>query len=89
MNKADLISKVAEMVETQKLAKEIVDTLIGAISDALAHNDSVQIAGFGTFKVNQRKARVGRNPQTGESIQIPAAKVPKFVAAKALKEAIN
>ena len=89
MNKADLISKVADMVETQKLAKEIVDTLVGAISDALAQNDSVQIAGFGTFKVNQRKARVGRNPQTGESIQIPAAKVPKFVAAKALKEAIN
>ncbi len=89
MNKADLVSQVAEMVETQKQAKEIVDTILGAVSKALANDDTVQIAGFGTFKVSQRKARTGRNPQTGAPLQIPAGKVPKFVAAKALKDAVK
>jgi nucleoid DNA-binding protein len=89
MNKADLISKVAEIVETQKLAKEVVDCVIASISDALAKDDSVQIAGFGTFKVTQRKARTGRNPQTGAAIKIAASKAPKFVAGKALKEAVR
>lgn len=89
MNKADLISKVTDIVDTQKQAKEVVDTIVGAISDALASDDTVQIAGFGTFKVSQRKARTGRNPQTGAPIQIPASKVPKFSAAKALKEAVK
>lgn len=89
MNKADLISKVTDIVDTQKQAKEVVDTIVGAISDALAKDDTVQIAGFGTFKVSQRKARTGRNPQTGAPIQIPASKVPKFSAAKALKEAVK
>ena len=89
MNKADLITKIADIVDTQKQAKEVVDTIIGAVSDALAKNDSVQIAGLGTFKVSQRKARTGRNPQTGAPIQIPASKVPKFTAAKALKEVVK
>lgn len=89
MNKADLITKVADIVDTQKQAKEVVDTIINAVSDALARDDSVQIAGFGTFKVSQRKARTGRNPQTGAPIQIPASKVPKFTAAKALKEVVK
>lgn len=89
MNKADLITKVADIVDTQKQAKEVVDTIISAVSDALAKDDSVQIAGFGTFKVSQRKARTGRNPQTGAPIQIPASKVPKFTAAKALKEIVK
>lgn len=89
MNKADLIGKVTDIVDTQKQAKEVVDTIIGAISNALAKDESVQIAGFGTFKVSQRKARTGRNPQTGAPIQIPASKVPKFVAGKALKEAVK
>lgn len=89
MNKTDLVSKVADIVETQKQAKEVVDTIIGAISNALAKKDSVQIAGFGTFKVSERKARTGRNPQTGAPIQIAASTVPKFVAGKALKEAVK
>ena len=89
MNKADLIGKVADLVETQKQAKEVVETIIDAVSAALASDESVQIAGFGTFKVSQRKARTGRNPQTGAPIQIPASKVPRFTAAKALKEMVK
>ncbi len=89
MNKAELVSKVAAIVGTQKQAKEVVDCLLDAITDALANQDTVQIAGFGSFKVSERKARTGRNPRTGASIQIPAAKVPKFTAGKALKDAVN
>ena len=89
MNKADLVNKVASIVGTQKQAKEVVDSVLGAITDALAKQDTVQIAGFGSFKVNERKARTGRNPQTGASIQIPASKVPKFTPGKALKDAVK
>jgi len=89
MNKAELISKVATVVGTQKQAKEAVDCVLGSITDALAGQENVQIAGFGTFKVSNRKARTGRNPQTGATIEIPAAKVPKFVAGKALKDAVK
>ena len=89
MNKAELVSKVAAIVGTQKQAKEVVDCMLDAITDALANQDTVQIAGFGSFKVSERKARTGRNPRTGASIQIPAAKVPKFSAGKALKDAVN
>jgi nucleoid DNA-binding protein len=89
MNKTELINQVAPIVGTQKMAKEAVECVLNAIADALAENDTVQISGFGSFKVNQRKARTGRNPQTGAPMQIPAAKVPKFTPAKALKEAIQ
>jgi len=89
MNKADLIDKIANVVGTQKLAKEAVDSLIGAITDALAVKDTVQIAGFGTFKVSERKARTGRNPQSGTPIEIPARKVPRFTPSKALKDAVT
>jgi len=89
MNKTELINQVAPIVGTQKMAKEAVECVLTAIADALAENDTVQISGFGSFKVNQRKARTGRNPQTGAPMQIPAAKVPKFTPAKALKEAIQ
>jgi nucleoid DNA-binding protein len=89
MNKADLVSKVAAIVGTQKQAKEVVDCVLDAITDALANQDTVQIAGFGSFKVSERKARTGRNPRTGASIEIPAARVPKFSAGKALKDAVN
>jgi nucleoid DNA-binding protein len=89
MNKAELVSKVAAIVGTQKQAKEVVDCVLDAITDALANQDTVQIAGFGSFKVSERKARTGRNPRTGEPIEIPAAKVPKFSAGKALKDAVN
>lgn len=89
MNKTELINQVAPIVGTQKMAKEAVECVLTAIADALAEDDTVQISGFGSFKVNQRKARTGRNPQTGAPMQIPAAKVPKFTPAKALKEAIQ
>ncbi|MEJ2156024.1 MAG: HU family DNA-binding protein [Desulfobacteraceae bacterium] len=89
MNKTDLINQVASIVGTQKQAKETVDCVLNCITDALAKNESVQISGFGSFKVSDRKARTGRNPQTGDPIQIPAGKVPKFVAGKALKEAVK
>ena len=89
MNKTELIHQVASILGTQKQAKEAVDCVFDTITNALSKNESVQIAGFGSFKVNERKARTGRNPQTGAPIQISAAKVPKFVAGKALKEAVN
>ena len=89
MNKMDLVNEVASLLGTQKRAKEVVDCMLGSITEALAKNDAVQISGFGSFKVSERKARTGRNPQTGAPIQIPAGKVPKFTAGKALKEAVK
>jgi len=89
MNKTDLINEVAAVVGTQKLAKEAVDSVLKAITDALAKKDAVQISGFGSFKVSERKARTGRNPQTGQAIQIAASRVPRFVAGKALKDAVK
>jgi nucleoid DNA-binding protein len=89
MNKTDLINEVAALIGTQKHAKEAVDCVLQTITDALAKDDSVQISGFGSFKVSERKARTGRNPQTGEAIQIPAGRVPRFVAGKALKDAVK
>ena len=89
MNKTDLINEVAAVVGTQKLAKEAVESVLKAISDALAQKDTVQISGFGSFKVSERKARTGRNPQTGQAIQIPASRIPRFVAGKALKDAVK
>jgi nucleoid DNA-binding protein len=89
MNKTDLINEVAAVVGTQKLAKEAVECVLNAITDALAKNDAVQISGFGSFKVSERKARTGRNPQTGQAIQISASRVPRFVAGKALKDAVK
>jgi DNA-binding protein HU-beta len=89
MNKTELIGKVATVVGTQKQAKEAVDCVLQAITDALTDEESVQIAGFGTFKISARKARTGRNPKTGEAIEIPASKVPKFVAGKSLKDAVK
>jgi len=89
MNKQDLIQEVSEVVEMKKEAREAVDRVFSAIQEALAQGDTVSIAGFGSFKVQQRNARTGRNPQTGEEIRIEAKKVPKFTPAKALKEAVQ
>ena len=89
MNKQDLIQEVANVVETKKQAQEAVDRLFTAIQEALAGGSTVSIAGFGSFKVQQRKARTGRNPQTGEEIRIEAKRVPKFVPGKALKDAVE
>ena len=88
MNKADLINEVAKVVSTKKEAKAAVDCIFDTITKTLK-KDTVTLVGFGTFKVNKRKARKGRNPATGEEIKIKAKNVPKFVAGKALKDAVK
>ena len=88
MNKGDLVNEVAKVVNTKKEAKAAVDCIFASITKALK-KDTVTLVGFGTFKVNKRKARKGRKPQTGETIKIKAKKVPKFVAGKALKDAVK
>jgi len=89
MNKTDLVNEVAKVVKTKKDAQVAVDVVLSSITEALRKGDSVSLVGFGTFKVAERKARKGRNPQTGEEIYIAASKVPKFVAGKGLKEAVK
>ena len=89
MNKGDLVNEVAKVIHSKKEAKEAVDCVFSTIADALNNQDSVKLVGFGTFKVDNRNARTGRNPQTGETIEIKAKKVPKFVPGKGLKDAIN
>ena len=88
MNKADLINEVADVVCTKKEAQAAVDCVFSSITNSLKKNDTVTLIGFGTFKIAKRKARTGRNPQTGAEIQIKAKNVPKFVAGKALKDAV-
>jgi len=80
---------VAKIVSTKKEAKEAVECVLGSITKSLKKKQSVTLIGFGTFKVDKRKARKGRNPQTGETMKIKAKKVPKFVPGKALKDAVN
>ena len=90
MNKAELIEEVASQTGLTKTAsREAIDAVVSAISDCLAKGEKVTLVGFGTFGVKQRKARTGRNPQTGATIQIPAKTVPKFVAGKTLKEKVG
>ena len=90
MNKGDLVNEVAKVVSTKKEAKAAVDCIFETITKSLKKKKSepVTLVGFGTFKVNKRKARKGRNPQTGEELKIKAKRVPKFVAGKALKNAV-
>ncbi|MFO7753929.1 MAG: HU family DNA-binding protein [Desulfobacteraceae bacterium] len=89
MNKGDLVNKVSEVLDSKKEAQAAVDCVFGTITEALSKNDSVTLVGFGTFKTAERKARKGRNPQTGKEINIPARNVPKFVPGKALKESVK
>ena len=89
MNKADLVNEVAKVVKTKKEAQAAVDRVFSTIANELRKGDSVTLVGFGTFKVVERKARRGRNPQTGAQIYIDARKVPRFVAGKALKDAVR
>ncbi|MEP3264635.1 MAG: HU family DNA-binding protein [Hyphomicrobiales bacterium] len=90
MNKNELIAAVAEKTNTTKGASgEVVEATFEAIANALKSGDDVKILGFGNFSVTQRAATTGRNPRTGESIQIKASKSPKFKAGKGLKDAIN
>ena len=88
MNKKQLVAKLAGSLNQSKAdAERTFDT--NTILDALKNDDSVKIAGFGTYKVAKRKARIGRNPRTGEQIQIAASQKVKFLPAKALKEVFN
>ncbi|KKM10912.1 DNA-binding protein [Clostridiales bacterium PH28_bin88] len=90
MNKTELVSSVAEKAEiTKKDAEKVVNAVFGSIEDALAKGDKVQLVGFGTFEVRERAARTGRNPKTGEEIDIPATKVPSFKAGKSLRDSVG
>ncbi len=90
MNKTELIDKVAETADLSKAdAGRAVDAVIASITKALKSGDSVTVVGFGTFQVRERAARSGRNPKTGDTIQISASKNPAFKAGKALKDAVN
>jgi nucleoid DNA-binding protein len=89
MNKTDLVNEVAKVLKAKKDAQAAVDAVLSSIAEALGKGDAVSLVGFGTFKVSERKARKGRNPQTGEEIYIAASKVPKFVAGKSLKEIVK
>ena len=90
MNKAAIVARVARRMGLNKFAAEgAVDTVLEAIAEGLAKEEDVRIAGFGTFRTRNRAARQGRNPATGESVRIPASKVPSFKAAKGLREAVK
>lgn len=90
MNKQALADKVHEVLgDTKASAERAVDTVFDSIVAALKRGDEVSVAGFGIFSAKQRAARTARNPRTGESIKVPAMKVPKFRAAKGLKEAVR
>ncbi|MFZ2152337.1 MAG: HU family DNA-binding protein [Minisyncoccia bacterium] len=90
MNKADLVEAVHGVLQGTKVQSEqVVDTVVEAIVQTLKKGDEVSIAGLGIFSVKPRAARMARNPKTGEQVKVPATKVPKFRAAKALKDAVK
>jgi nucleoid DNA-binding protein len=89
MNKADLVNELAKVVSSKKEAEVVVDSIFGAIAKALKEGDRVNLAGFGTFSVVDRPPRKGRNPKTGEEIDIAGKKAPKFSPGKALKDSVN
>jgi len=90
VNKSELIDAIAKSADISKVAAgDALDATLSAIRSALKKGQSVTLVGFGTFKVAKRAARTGRNPRTGAAIKIKAAKVPKFSAGKALKDALN
>jgi len=90
VNKAELVEHIAQQAEISRLAAErVVDALVGAVKSNLRKGQPVTLVGFGTFYAGSRAARTGRNPRTGAAVQIGAARVPRFRAGKALKDAIN
>jgi len=90
MTKADLIERIAKDAKASKaVAEKALNSMIEAIVKAMKKGDKVTLVGFGTFSVGKRKARMGRNPRTGQAIKIPAHKSPKFSAGKNLKEAVR
>src|SRR3977135_72154 len=90
MTKADLVEEVARVTElTRKDSEVIVDTLFESVIKALKAGDKLEVRGFGSFRVRQRNSRVGRNPKTGEKVDVPAKRVPYFKPSKELKDLIN
>jgi DNA-binding protein HU-beta len=90
MNKTDLVQAVCERTGvTKKDVTQVVDAVFDVIQEALSQGDKVQLVGFGNFEIRERAARKGRNPQTGEEIEIAASRVPAFKAGKSLREGIR
>lgn len=90
MNKTELVAAIAEKTQlTKKDSEMALKAFINVVSEELKKGEKIQLVGFGTFEVSDRAARTGKNPQTGNVIDIPASKAPKFKAGKALKETVN
>src|ERR671922_2095616 len=90
MTKADLIDEVSRVVElTRKDSEVIVETIFGSIVRSLHTGDKIEIRGFGSFRTRQRKPRIGRNPKTGDKVEVPAKKIPFFKPSKELKDLVN
>jgi integration host factor subunit beta len=90
MTKADLVEEVANAVDVpKKNAEVIVKTVFKCVTQALHRGENIELRGFGSFRLRDRKARIGRNPKTGETVNVPAKKVPYFKAGKELKDLIN
>ena len=90
MNKADLISAISDRSGMEKSKVEaFLNSFIGVVEDTVAKGESIQLIGFGTFELRRREARVGRNPKTGENLNIPASNVPVFKVGKNFKDAVN
>ena len=90
MNKTELIAEICDQTELSKKDVEaVMNSFMDVVTKELSKGEKIQLVGFGTFEVSERAARTGRNPSTRETIEIPAAKVPKFKAGKALKDAVK
>jgi len=90
MNKSEFVEAVADNADVPKAtAAKVLDSMVSTITDSLKNGDQVALIGFGTFLVRKREARQGRNPRTGETIEISASNAPSFKAGKALKDAVN
>ena len=90
MTKADLVEKVTSLGDlTRRDGEVIVDTIFGSVIGALQKGDKIEIRGFGSFRTRQRRGRIGRNPKTGEKVEVPAKKIPFFKPSKELKDFVN
>ena len=90
MTKAELVEKVANQINmTKKQTEDIVNTVFSSITDSLAEGNKVELRGFGSFRIRQRNARVGRNPKSGQKVDVPSKKVPFFKAGKELRELVD
>ena len=90
MTKAELVEKVADKIQlTKKQTETVVNILLNCITEALSEGDKVELGGFGSFRIRKRNPREGRNPKTGDTVQIPAKRVPFFKAGKELREMVD